>query len=559
MTHRTINISTEISDASLVAMAVSGEPKAFDALVKRFQRAVHAVAFAVIADREATLDVLQESFIAAYRQLHTLDDGNRFGPWICGIARNQAKRLRRVRNRHASRELPLPEAETAPTESQANALAERISDALATLTEMQANAVALFYMEGYTIAECAAILEVPQGTIKRRLYDARQRLKKEMTDIMKKHLREFALPEEYKVVFEKTTPIHTTSPVMLWFKNRWVLLWQDGLPWEPYDGPWWYWLSESEDGRNWSEPRRLEMPTGKDAMRNYSEGLCLMNGCVFGDRVAFLTHQFAGHMDLYTSEDTVRWTMHPRFRMGMTSRGSLFSSGSDLFLTYPSIFLGALGGYRVELLRSSDGGFNWQWLNSPFWADGEVHDCTGVVVGNRIYVAWRENMGRWTTTPVPDRAYPNWEHSVAMHNPDVFDGERVQQVSLTWSDDGGQTWAHSVGRNHWVPKSKHPDPVTVGPLDVTKPYCSRGRLNMAAFGSLLVITQSVGTEDDNAEVQVAFSRDGGQNWLEKAIYSPGMLRDVAAEFGPNGSLMIAGSSRTGNEARPWVVHSQVEL
>jgi len=122
-------------------------------------------------------------------------------------------------------------------------------------------------------------------------------------------------------VFEKTTPIHSTSPSITWFKDRWVLLWQDGKPWEPYDGPWWYWISESKDGREWSEPRRMEFPEGKDAMRTYSEGLCLMNCCVVGDKLAFLTHQFAGHMDLYTSEDTVKWTAHPRFRTGMNGRG----------------------------------------------------------------------------------------------------------------------------------------------------------------------------------------------------------------------------------------------
>ena len=174
-----------LGDAELVKMAVSGDSKAFDSLVKRFQRAVHAVAFAVVGDREAALDVLQESFIAAYHQMHTLNDPGKFGPWICGIARNQAKRVRRVRYRHTNRELPMSEMETASEKSQTNTLAESIRDALASLTETQADVVTLFYMEGYSVAECSLLLEVPQGTIKRRLHDARQRLKREMTDMVK--------------------------------------------------------------------------------------------------------------------------------------------------------------------------------------------------------------------------------------------------------------------------------------------------------------------------------------------------------------------------------------
>jgi len=153
----------EMSDARLAEMALLGESAAFDTLVRRFQRAVYAVAFAALSDREAALDVLQESFISAYRQLHQLDDPAKFGPWVCGIARNQAKQHIRSRSRIASRELPMPEEEAAVIEQRPDRLAEEIGGALACLTETQADVIALFYMEGYSIAESAALLGVPQG------------------------------------------------------------------------------------------------------------------------------------------------------------------------------------------------------------------------------------------------------------------------------------------------------------------------------------------------------------------------------------------------------------
>lgn len=59
-------------------------------------------------------------------------------------------------------------------------------------------------------------------------------------------------------------------------------------------------------------------------------------------------------------------------------------------------------------------------------------------------------------------------------------------------------------------------------------------------------------------VWLATSRDGGKTWLQKAVYSDGGLCDVAIALAPDGSLLLAGSSRTGGEARPWVVHSRIE-
>ena len=360
--------SREMSDVRLVEMARAGDSSAFDALVRRFQRAVHAVAFAVVSDREAALDVLQEAFIAAYRQLHSLEDPARFGQWVCGIARNQAKMLLRDYARRSSREIAFPETELGANLSRQSEGIERIREALSALTEVQADTVTLFYMEGYSIHECSLLLGAPVGTIKRRLHDARQRLKKEMTDMIKSKLPEFALPEDYRVVIDKATLIHTARPQLVQFKGRWVLLWQDGVYWEPYDGPFWFWLSESKDGKSWSEPRKLELPKGPDEMRYDPDYLQLMRACVAGDRLFFLTQKFAGQMDLYSSEDTLNWTTHPRFSMGMTSRGSVFSSGDDLYLTYPSV-LSAFGlGNRVDLIRSMDGGLAWSWLSSPFWA-----------------------------------------------------------------------------------------------------------------------------------------------------------------------------------------------
>lgn len=561
-----MEIRSQIADGRLVELARGGESAAFDALVGRFQRAVHAVAFAVVSDSEAALDVLQDSFITAYRRLRDLDDPARFGPWVCGIARNRAKQVRRDHWRRESREVPMPE--SMPVPGHLDEGIERVREALSVLTELQADVVALFYMEGYSIAECAHLLDVPEGTVKRRLHDARQRLKKEMTDMVKQQLPEFALPEDYRVVINKATPIHTTRPSLVCFKGRWVLLWQDGVPWEPYDGPFWFWLSESEDGKTWSEPRKLDLPKSNDEMRYHPDYLQLMNACVVGDRLFFLTQQFMGHMDLYSSEDTVNWTTHPRLRMGMTSRGSLFGSGDDLYMIYPSILFAFGLGNRVDLIRSSDGGQSWTWLNSPFWGNTRIWDAAGAVVDGRIHVAWREIAhGTWSAKTYGAHPSTIWVHSDADPTMDkgVPDGDVTQSVYAGSSDDGGQTWGHRVWQPQEYPANSgltiqplpgKSEPCRVELLDVAKPRISNS-LQIASHGDTLAIAEEVQTDYYNSEVWVAISRDGGRTWPEKATYSPGALREPAIAFASDGTLLLAGSSRTGEEARPWVVHSRI--
>lgn len=511
-----MNINTQVSDARLVEMAISGELGAFDVLVKRFQKAVHAAAFAVVADREASLDVIQETFIAAYRQLHMLDDGSRFGSWVCGIARNQAKRARHTRYRYASHELPLPEGNLIPQTPQTDTLAQSIRDALACLTEMQADVVTLFYMEGYSIVECAELLGVPQGTIKRRLYDARQRLKREMIDTVKEHLKEFALPEDYRVIIDNPSRLPSNRTTLCWFKDRWVMVWQDGIWWGPER---WrcdtfeYWLSESINAKTWSEPRRIEFAEFPD-----SDALTfhLSRICVFRDRLYLHTYRHGDGIDLYSSDDLVNWTAHPRLCIPAAGRSDLFADDNSLYVTYPSwIQYEDVQGDRVDIMRSTDGGNTWRWLRSPAWPMKGITDAAGLAYNGCIYIAWRD------------------------HDPG---SNRPLDVHMIRSDDGGYSWN---------------DPVTIESFTLTQK--ASWALRISASNDTLVIAQEVWDDpgSGNSEIWMSFSHDEGKTWSDKASYSHGNLLDPAIAFAPDGTLVIAGSSRIGDESRPWVVHSHI--
>ena len=90
------------TDADLVAKALAGDREAFAGLYDRYARLVRAVVYGVAMDWPMVLDMTQECFLRAYKNLARLRDADRFGQWIVGIARQVARERRRSirRDRH---------------------------------------------------------------------------------------------------------------------------------------------------------------------------------------------------------------------------------------------------------------------------------------------------------------------------------------------------------------------------------------------------------------------------------------------------------------------------
>ena len=71
-----------------VSQARAGEPAAWDALFHRYQLPLYVYVFELVHDEQASLDLVQETFIAAVRHISSLRDDAKFGSWLFGIARN---------------------------------------------------------------------------------------------------------------------------------------------------------------------------------------------------------------------------------------------------------------------------------------------------------------------------------------------------------------------------------------------------------------------------------------------------------------------------------------
>lgn len=153
-----------------------GEAK-FNAIVAANTRAVTATAAAychVLSDAE---DIAQETFIFAYYNFGKLRDPSRITAWLCGIARNYALKLREKTRftlplEHAKVTAASPETGYISRESRSE-----LRNAVKTLPDASAETLMLRYYGDKSIAEIAEILDLPIGTVKRRLHDGREKLK----------------------------------------------------------------------------------------------------------------------------------------------------------------------------------------------------------------------------------------------------------------------------------------------------------------------------------------------------------------------------------------------
>ncbi len=142
----------------------------------------YRVAVGVLRNPTEAEDVAQEALLRAYRRFHLLRDAQRFRSWLVRIAFRLALDRSRSLRRRTERETSWARPELRPPAQNAEELAAaqefqgRLGRALDDLPDGQRLVMLLAAMEGHTVEETAAILGVPAGTVKSRLFKARKRL-----------------------------------------------------------------------------------------------------------------------------------------------------------------------------------------------------------------------------------------------------------------------------------------------------------------------------------------------------------------------------------------------
>ncbi|HSN26793.1 MAG TPA: sigma-70 family RNA polymerase sigma factor, partial [Kofleriaceae bacterium] len=181
----------DATDIELLEASRRGEHEAFGRLVARYQDLVCAVSFSSTGDHVLSEDVAQETFIAAWRQLAGLREPARLRPWLCGIARNLARKARKARRRDELVDEGEPIAEGNPFDEAARGQVERlVRDALDRVPETYREVLVLFYRENQSIREVATALGTSEAAVMQRLSRGRRYLADGVTSLVERSLRQ---------------------------------------------------------------------------------------------------------------------------------------------------------------------------------------------------------------------------------------------------------------------------------------------------------------------------------------------------------------------------------
>ncbi len=196
---KTIRINTVTAmtpDVTLVRTALAGDEKAFNSLVKRYQQSVYALVWSVVHHSTIAEDITQDVFIAAYSRLSDLRTPGSFAAWLRRIAINTARMwLRTQFNREISSDMD-QFVDSKPTEQES--LRQEIAEALVSLTERQREVVLLCYMDGVSRHDAARFLGLNEGTLRKRLHDAKRMLQKRIVEATERNVKEYLLPKGFE-------------------------------------------------------------------------------------------------------------------------------------------------------------------------------------------------------------------------------------------------------------------------------------------------------------------------------------------------------------------------
>jgi len=166
-----------------VPQARAGEPAAWDVLFHRYQLPLYVYVFELVHDEQASLDLVQETFIAAVRHIGSLRDDGKFGSWLFGIAHQKCIQRWRKQGREEVLLDEIPDALDEFQSSPDDLLIRQEQEAefmnlLNQLPLPQRAVLLLHFVEDFSLEEIASITGAQLGTVKSRLHYAKKSLQK---------------------------------------------------------------------------------------------------------------------------------------------------------------------------------------------------------------------------------------------------------------------------------------------------------------------------------------------------------------------------------------------
>lgn len=190
-------MTQETADAELVRRVQGGETRAFDILVQKYQHKILHLIGRYVHDPVAAQDVAQEAFIKAYRGLRNFRGESAFYTWLYRIAINTAKNYLVTESRrtpdyevnaedaeHLNGESGLKEYATPERELLSEEIKRHIFKAMEDLPEDLRSAIVLRELEGMSYEEIAQVMECPIGTVRSRIFRAREAIDRQLRPLL---------------------------------------------------------------------------------------------------------------------------------------------------------------------------------------------------------------------------------------------------------------------------------------------------------------------------------------------------------------------------------------
>lgn len=188
------------SDQELIERFKDGDETAFEELLQRYDKKVLATAYKYVRSKDLAKDIYQETFIRVYKGLHRFEYRSQFNTWLYRIVVNTCLSFAKKEQRHEYAPLSgddddgflntLPD-EASPDPSLSGIDKERkvaIHAAVKKLPDQQRMVFVLRHYQGYKMKEIAAMMNIKEGTIKRYLFHAVQKLRADLGYLQKEEL-----------------------------------------------------------------------------------------------------------------------------------------------------------------------------------------------------------------------------------------------------------------------------------------------------------------------------------------------------------------------------------
>ncbi|OPX56071.1 RNA polymerase sigma-70 factor, ECF subfamily [Oceanospirillum multiglobuliferum] len=192
---------TTDTDQQLVARVQAGDKRAFDLLVRKYQHKIAALVSRYIQDSHEVLDVTQEAFIKAYRAIGNFRSESAFYTWLYRIAINTAKNYIVSRGRRPpGTDIDYDDAEILNNDGRLNdnesperalerdELEKTVFSAINALPDELRTAITLREIDGMSYEDIAQVMQCPVGTVRSRIFRAREAVDKEIKRLFEPEL-----------------------------------------------------------------------------------------------------------------------------------------------------------------------------------------------------------------------------------------------------------------------------------------------------------------------------------------------------------------------------------